>query len=147
MCRAESKQQEHAAELRARIWAASDTGRSGSTTPGTRATRTEKKDAGGGWDGKPWGPSRVIPASSWVVGPHHNQAAAVPKAGPGGCSLPGALHKPPGVSGTARGSSCFEHGESSRELTRTEPQPGDCAAGRRDRAAPACPEQQLFLCR
>lgn len=107
---------------------------------GTRATRTEKGDAGGGWDGKPWGPSHAAPAGCWVAGAHHSQAA-VPKAGLGRSSLPGAPHKPQGISGTARGSSCFEHGESSQELAGTELQPRDYTAGRRDGAAPACPEQ------
>lgn len=64
MCQAESKQQEQAGELRARIWADSGTGRRDSTTPGTRATKRETGDAGGGWDGDPWGPSRAAPAAA-----------------------------------------------------------------------------------
>lgn len=92
--------------------------------PGTRARQALKGDAGGGWDGMLWGPSRAAPAGCWVAGAHHSQAAA-PKAGLGRSSSPGAPHKPRDVSGTARGSSCFEHGESNRALAGTELQPRD----------------------
>lgn len=60
MCQAESKQPEQAGELRARIWADSGTGRRDSTVPGTKATKREKGDAGGGWVGHPCCPRRLL---------------------------------------------------------------------------------------